>query len=72
MQYTAVYAGRVVSSNDPTGKRRLILQVPEVLGASNTGWVDAMLPGTTTPASGEKVWVMFASGDPRKPLWLGG
>lgn len=71
--YGGVYRGRVVSSADPMGARRLQVNIPAVLGVG-AGWAQTCLPfGTSagTPPVGSGVWVMFEGGDPAYPVVMG-
>lgn len=73
-RFSGVYRAIVVDNNDPLGKNRLRLQIPQLLGEEVTGWCwgihqpDVFIHG---PAIGEGVWVMFEGGDPSYPVWLG-
>ena len=103
-RYYGIYRGKVHSNLDPSGRKRLKLTIPQVLGSHITGWVDACFPpavlynhgdsheATTTtsldpdeththevtllahvgiPDIGSVVFVMFESGDPDYPVWIG-
>ncbi|CAB4137837.1 hypothetical protein UFOVP325_111 [uncultured Caudovirales phage] len=73
-RFIGVYRGIVVDNNDPLGKNRLRLQIPQVLLEEETGWawgvhqVDVV---SKTPPVGTAVWVTFEGGDPSFPMWLG-
>lgn len=70
-----LYRAVVVESNDPLGKRRLRLQVPQVFGDSVTDWAwsseAAAMLSDSAPPVGQGVWVQFEGGDPSYPVWTG-
>ena len=66
------HRGRVSSTADPAGRRRLRLVIPDVFGSTTTGWAE---PSTTrtvasVPAVGDLVYVIFEAGCPEYPVWL--
>jgi uncharacterized protein involved in type VI secretion and phage assembly len=75
------YRGVVVNNVDPLQSGRLMVQVPDVLGAAPSSWAEACTPlaGPTgppmgvylVPAIGAGVWVEFEGGDPDFPVWVG-
>jgi hypothetical protein len=67
-----IYRGAVIDNDDPESHRRVLVQVPEVLG-SKAIWALPCTPigKTDLPAIGTGVWVMFEGGDPHKPVWVG-
>ena len=46
-RYYGIYEGRVVDISDPDNKSRVRLTVPQVYGASESGWARACLPVTS-------------------------
>jgi hypothetical protein len=44
-RFYGVYEGIVVDNNDPEGLGRVKLQVPQITGFEETGWVDALTGG---------------------------
>jgi uncharacterized protein involved in type VI secretion and phage assembly len=73
------HRGTVVSNEDPKGRGRLQMKVPEVLGDVVSGWAApcAAFAGPqagffAVPEVGAGVWVAFEAGDPSRPVWLGG
>lgn len=71
------YRGKVQDHDDPTGRGRLQVLVPAVMGeepvwampctpyaGKNMGWYAMPEPGTG-------VWVEFEAGDPSFPIWVG-
>jgi uncharacterized protein involved in type VI secretion and phage assembly len=71
------YRGLVTDNQDPTGRGRLKIIVPAVMGnrqvwalpctpyaGNNMGWY-------TMPEPGTGVWVEFEAGDPSYPIWVG-
>lgn len=73
-RYYGVYRATVVSTKDPLKKRRIKVLVPAIMGTTPTEWAwpieDAALK-SAVPAVSQGVWVMFESGDPSYPLWVG-
>jgi len=73
-RYYGVYRGTVVSIKDPLVKRRIKVVVPAIMGETPTEWAWPMEGASLksdVPAVGQGVWVMFESGDPSYPLWVG-
>lgn len=74
VRFFGVYRGVVVDNQDPLGKGRLRLKVPQVLLDQVTDWAWAIhQPGVVrlSPPIGEGVFVMFEGGDPSFPIWMG-
>lgn len=71
-QLFGIYQAVVVSAADPTGRRRLLVTVPEVLGAA-TLWALPCVPAGSraTPRAGALVWVQFEAGNAARPVWVG-
>jgi|TARA_R110000803_G_scaffold133061_3_gene200256 hypothetical protein len=73
-RFYGLYRGTVVSNKDPLRKRRIKLAVPAVMGQTPTQWawpVEDAGVKVASPAVGQGVWVMFESGDPSYPIWVG-
>jgi Type VI secretion system/phage-baseplate injector OB domain len=72
-RFIGVYRAIVVDNNDPLGKNRLRLQIPQVLLGEETGWAWGIFPATSSnlPNIGDGVWVSFEGGDPSHPVWTG-
>lgn len=71
--YNAVYRGRVVDANDPLGRCRVRVTIPDVLG-QNSVWAEACVPfgaPRTPPPLASSVWVTFENGNPDFPVVLG-
>lgn len=70
--YGGIYRGRVVSSADPMGSRRVQINVPAILGAT-ASWALLCAPfgSSGTPSVGAPVWVMFENGDIDFPVVMG-
>lgn len=71
------YRGIVSDNDDPTGRGRLLVRVPTVMGAE-TVWAMPCVPYAgnnmglyTMPEAGTGVWVEFEAGDPSYPIWVG-
>jgi len=78
-KYYGKYRGVVLNNVDPEGKRRLLVQVPDVLGLSTSSWAMPCVPvaGIQTghyvvPLIGAGVWIEFEGGDPDYPICVGG
>lgn len=73
-RFYGLYRGVVTANNDPMDKGRVRLQVPQVLGTTQTDWAwPQKTQGVTVvaPALNQGVWVMFEGGDPSFPIWTG-
>jgi hypothetical protein len=73
------YRGLVIENIDPEQIGRVILQVPDVLGAIPSSWAMPCVPAAgiqagcfIVPPIGSQVWVEFEQGDPDYPIWTGG
>ncbi len=76
-RYFGKYRGTVSDNSDPTGRGRLKVKVPAVLGELEL-WAMPCVPYAGAgvgfyclpePATG--VWVEFEAGDPSYPIWSG-
>jgi len=71
------YRGRVVSNEDDTGRGRLEVAVPSVLGTvTKWAWPSVPYAGAgvgfySLPDPKTLVWVEFEAGDPSFPIWSG-
>ncbi len=77
-KYYGKYRGTVIDNMDPTGKGRVKVSVPAVLGELQT-WAMPCLPYAgmnvgmfAVPEPGSGVWVEFEGGDPSYPIYTGG
>jgi hypothetical protein len=71
--FTSIYRGRVVETNDPSGRMRVKVSVPDVLGPASA-WAMPCVPfgaPPTSPPVASTVWVMFERGDPSYPVVMG-
>jgi len=71
------YRGIVKDNNDPTGRGRLEVLVPAVMGEQPV-WALPCVPYAgdnmgvyMVPEPGTGVWVEFEAGDPSYPIWVG-
>lgn len=74
-RFPDVYRAIVVDNQDPLGKGRLRLTVPQVLFDTPTDWCWGFYKfglQTTPPTVGTGVWVSFEGGDPSYPVWMDG
>jgi len=71
-RFCGIYQGLVMDNTDPQSLMRLLVQVPAVLGTQEV-WALPCIPiGTSVvPAIGKGVWIMFESGVPARPVWMG-
>jgi len=76
-RYLGKYRGQVTDNEDPTGRGRLEVLVPAVMGAQPV-WALPCVPyaGNNTgtyliPEIGAGVWVEFEAGNPSYPVWVG-
>jgi len=71
------YRGLVVDNNDPTGRGRLKVKVPGVMGQTAVWALPCVaLAGPamglfTLPDIGTTVWVEFEQGEASYPIWVG-
>jgi hypothetical protein len=80
-KYYGKYRGTVLNNVDPELRGRLMLTVPDVLGAIPSSWAEPVVPlaGPTgppmgvyfVPPIGAGVWVEFEAGNPDYPIWAG-
>ena len=80
-KYFGKYRGTVLNNVDPEMRGRMMLNVPDVLGAIPSSWAEPVVPlaGPTgppmgayfVPPIGAGVWVEFEAGDPDFPVWTG-
>jgi uncharacterized protein involved in type VI secretion and phage assembly len=80
-KYYGKYRGTVLNNVDPELRGRLMLTVPDVLGAILSSWAEPVVPlaGPTgppmgvyfVPPIGAGVWVEFEAGNPDYPIWAG-
>jgi type VI secretion system (T6SS) baseplate-like injector VgrG len=80
-KYFGKYRGTVLNNVDPEQRGRLMLNVPDVLGAIPSSWAEPCVPlaGPTgppmgvylVPPIGAGVWVEFEAGNPDFPIWAG-
>lgn len=71
------YRGTVTDNDDPTGRGRLEVLVPAVMGKQPV-WALPCVPYAgdnmglyMVPEPGTGVWVEFEAGDPSYPIWVG-
>jgi hypothetical protein len=71
------YRGIVKDNNDPTGRGRIEVTVPAVMG-NEPVWAMPCVPYAgknmglyAMPEKGTGVWVEFEAGDPSYPIWVG-
>lgn len=72
------YRGSVQGNEDPSGRARLQVLVPEVLGQNTQVWALPCVPYAgpgvgffALPPVGANVWVEFEAGNLRYPIWSG-
>jgi Type VI secretion system/phage-baseplate injector OB domain len=80
-KYFGKYRGTVLNNVDPELRGRLMLNVPDVLGAIPSSWAEPCVPlaGPTgppmgvylVPPIGAGVWVEFEAGNQDYPIWAG-
>jgi hypothetical protein len=71
---SGIYRGVVVANNDPSGKGRVKVRIPQLLGKTPTDWAwpkETASVSVTPPKIGQGVWVMFEGGDTAFPVWVG-
>ena len=73
-RFPTIYRAVVIDNKDPENRKRLKLQIPQVLNAQSTEWawpVEHSNLELEVPEIGQGVWTMFEGGDPNFPVWLG-
>lgn len=77
--YHGKFRGLVIDNVDPLQIGRVLVQVPDVLGATPGSWALPCVPAAgvqagcfIVPPIGSQVWVEFEQGDPDYPIWTGG
>src|SRR5215510_10895257 len=76
-RYYGKYRGQVTDNNDPTGRGRIEVLVPAVMG-NEPVWALPCVPYAgkdvgfyAIPKVDAGVWVEFEAGDPSHPIWVG-
>lgn len=67
MTTLGVYAGVVVSTSDPRNLRRALLRIPQISGATVSGWAQPASVSAVSP--GDLVLVSFEGGDLNYPVF---
>jgi len=77
-QFLGKYRGKVENNTDPSGRGRLQISVPLVLGKGKNSWAMPCVPYAgldvgwfVMPPKGANIWVEFEGGDPDYPIWTG-
>lgn len=75
-RFYGTYRATVVDNQDPQGRNRLSVLVPQVSGSDTVGWAEKCSPAISgaepaVPAVNSSVWVVFENGDPGYPIWIG-
>jgi hypothetical protein len=73
-RFFGVYRGTVVNNQDPLGRNRVQVKVPQLFADEILGWAwpeDTAVIKTKYPAVNQGVWVHFEGGDPSHPVWSG-
>ena len=70
-QLFGIYRAIVVNTDDPDGQRRLLVNLPGVLGTAV--WALPCVPAASRaiPRAGSFVWIQFEAGDAARPVWVG-
>lgn len=73
VKLNAVYRAIVTNVDDPQGRLRIKMKVPQELGDTETGWAWPALPIglKQVPLAQTPVWAMFEGGDPQYPIYIG-
>jgi hypothetical protein len=66
--YYDSYRGVVIDTADPTGERRVLVEVPDI-AVDATGWARPEHAADTVPEVGDEVTIRFESGDESYPIW---
>lgn len=76
-RYFGKYKGTVVDNSDSTGRGRLLVRVPAVMGEAEL-WAMPCLPYAgpnvgffALPPAGANIWVEFEAGNTDFPIWSG-
>jgi hypothetical protein len=71
-QYFGPYRGTVTDNDDPSGRMRIRVRVPDVLGELDAWALPCVPPGVeSVPEVGTVVWIEFEAGDSEHPVWMG-
>lgn len=69
--YYGIYNASVVANNDPTGKGRVTLKIPQVLGTAVSNWATpAGVNFAAVPSSGTFLQAAFIGGDVNHPTYF--
>jgi hypothetical protein len=73
--YSGLYRGVVTATEDPIGRGRIEISVPEILGEGVTAWAALSAPlgvsSAAIPPLGVAVWIQFEHGDVTYPVVTG-
>jgi hypothetical protein len=71
-RYFGPYRGIVTDNDDPSGRMRIRVRVPEVLEELDAWALPCVPPGVeSVPEVGTAVWIEFEAGDLEHPVWMG-
>lgn len=67
-----IYRAIVINNQDPLGKSRLKVQIPDATG-TNPIWAQPCLTeaSISIPKIGDGVWIVFEQGNANSPVWIG-
>lgn len=70
--YFGLYRGTVIDNEDPSGRMRTRVRMPEVLGELEAWALPCVPPGVeSVPEVGTVVWIEFEASDLEHPVWIG-
>jgi hypothetical protein len=73
MSHPGLYPAVIQDTNDPQGRGRVTLLIPDLFGDSTTGWAEPVATrgaSVSPPSSGTACWATFRAADKDFPLWF--
>ena len=70
-RHHSIFRAVVTDNRDPKNLRRIKVSVLQTTGKQITDWVYPILATKRPPKVGTGVYILYLSGDPESPVWIG-